>query len=453
MNDLTVGSIRKHIIQFAIPVLVTNMIQLAYILINRIWAGKILGNDAIAVVTIASVIIYAMFSFSIGLSIGVSTITGQYFGAKKMARVKRTVGTAFLLTTILAIIMTVVIQILNKPILELLQTPQSIMATTQSYMNWISYGFIFLFLQLLITFLFRSIGNTKYPLIASTISMVVNAALDPFLMLGIGPFPKMGVDGAALGFVTANFVAFAIGLYLLKKHGKVLDISWKRFFKIDPPMIKAILKIGAPTGFQNVIISLGLTIGQFFIDKSGTDAVAAYGAVSMVANIVLYYSWSISAAISAITAQNIGAEKIKRAVKALRQGYALMFYFTLIVVLISMIKPEWLLVLFLKENGNQAFEIGKIGLRSVSVSYLFMIMLISYDSFYNGAGDTMAAMMITLFGTWVIRIPMMWCLDKFYGVEGIWLALGLSNIVSGVVSFFYFRSGRWKNKSVMRQKN
>ena len=130
-----------------------------------------------------------------------------------------------------------------------------------------------------------------------------------------------------------------------------------------------------------------------------------------------------------------------------------MFYFTLVVVLISIIKPEWLLVLFLKGNGNQAFEIGKIGLRSVAVSYLFMIMLVSFDSFYNGAGDTMAAMMITLFGTWVIRIPLMWYLDKLYGVEGIWLALGLSNIISGVVSFIYFRSGRWKSKGVVNQNN
>jgi len=448
MEDMTVGNIRKHIIVFSFPLLIANLLQLANLFVNRIWAGKFLGQDAISAITVSMVVLYIMFSLAIGLTIGTSTVIAQYFGSKQENKVGKTVALSFAIILIISIIMSFLCIILSGPILKLMNTPYGIFIDARNYLIISSLGLVFLFGQVLIGFIFRAIGDSITPLVFSGISVVVNLILDPFLMLGIYPFPRLEVTGAAIALIISQAVAFFIAIYYLQKKGGIVSLR-KVNFVYDKEVINNILKLGIPTGIENVVISTGIGISQFFIDSFGTAAVASYAAISVMINILLYTGWSISASVSVIAGQNMGAKNIERVKETLNEGLKICMVFALIIALISLLIPKYYLLIFLQVKDVEAINIGIYGSRVLAIPYMFMIMLLLYDSLYNGVGDNIAAMIITIIGIWGFRIPLLFFATKYYGVEGLWYGMGLSYVFSGIISYLYYKTGRWQKKGLI----
>ncbi len=448
MEDMTVGSIRKHIIVFSFPLLIANILQLVNLFVNRIWAGKFLGADAISAISISMIVLYMMFSLAIGLTIGTSTVISQYFGAKQEYKVGKTVALAFLLIFIIAIIMSFITMLFSSSILTLMNTPPAILEEATNYLIITAVGLVFLFEQVLIGFIFRAIGDSITPLVFSGISVVVNVALDPFLMLGIYPFPRLEVKGAAIALVISQFVAFIFALYYLQKKGKIVSLRWKNF-KYDREIIKNLLKLGIPSGIQNLVISTGIGITQVFIDKFGTFAIASFAAISVMINTILYVSWSISAGVSIIAGQNMGAKNLDRVKETLKEGLIISLIFTLIISLISFFIPKLYLLIFLQKEAVEAINIGITGSKILAIPYLFMILLLIFDSLYNGVGDNFTAMIITIISIWGIRIPLIAYTSGVYGVNGLWIGLGLSYVLSGILSYGYYKTGRWKTKGIV----
>ena len=449
MEDMTVGNIRKHIIVFSFPLLIANILQLVNLFVNRIWAGKFLGEDAISAISISMIVLYMMFSLAIGLTIGTSTVISQYFGAKQEHKVGKTVALAFLLIFIIAIIMSFITMLFSSSILTLMNTPPAILEEATNYLIITAVGLVFLFEQVLIGFIFRAIGDSITPLVFSGISVVVNVILDPFLMLGIYPFPRLEVKGAAIALVISQFVAFVFAVYYLQKKGKIVSLRWKNF-QYDREIIKNLLKLGIPSGIQNLVISTGIGITQVFIDKFGTVAIASFAAISVMINTILYVSWSISAGVSIIAGQNMGAKKLDRVKETLREGLIICLIFTLIISLISFFIPKLYLMIFLQKEAVEAINIGVTGSKILAIPYLFMILLLIFDSLYNGVGDNFTAMIITIISIWGIRIPLIAYTSGAYGVNGLWVGLGLSYVLSGILSYGYYKTGRWKTKGIVK---
>ena len=299
MKDMTIGSIRKHIIVFSFPLLISNLLQLVNLFVNRIWAGKFLGEDAIGAISVSMIVLYIVFSMALGLTIGTGTVISQYFGAKQKEKVGRTIALSFVIILTISVIMTIVTMVFSAPILELMNTPQVIFAKAENYLMITALGLVFLFGQVLIGFIFRAIGDSITPLVFSGISVVVNVALDPFLMLGIYPFPRLEVEGAAIALIISQAVAFAFALYYLQKKGGIVSLKLKNL-RYDKEIVKNLLRLGLPSGIQNLVISTGIGITQVFIDKFGTAAIASFAAMSVMINTLFYISWSIAAGVSII---------------------------------------------------------------------------------------------------------------------------------------------------------
>ncbi len=448
MEDMTVGNIRKHIFIFSFPLLINNLLQMANLFVNRIWAGKFLGEDAIGAISISMIVLYIMFSLAIGLTIGTSTVISQYFGAKQQEKIGKTVALSFLLVFIISIIMTVVCIIFSSSILWLMDTPPKILTEARHYLIIAAIGFVFLFEQVLIGFIFRAIGDSITPLIFSGISVVVNVILDPFLMLGIYPFPRMEVEGAAVALVISQLVAFLFAMYALQKKGGLVSFRWKNLV-FEKEIIKNLLKLGLPSGIQNVVISTGIGITQVFIDRFGTAAIASFAAISVVLNIIMYLTWSFAAGVSVIAGQNMGANNIERVKETLKEGIKICMFFTVIISLVTFIAPKLYLMIFLQQGAVEAIHLGIIGSRILAVPYLFLILLLVFDSFYCGVGDNFTAMILTIVSIWGTRIPLMWLSGDYLGVNGLWIGLGLSYVCSGLISYGYYKTGRWKTKGIV----
>ena len=447
MQDMTVGNIRKHIFVFSFPLLISNLLQLLNLFVNRIWAGKFLGQYAIGAISVSMIVLYIVFSMAIGLIIGTSTVISQYFGAKQHEKVKRTVVLSFIVILIISLLMTVATMLFSAPILNLMNTPQVIFVQAKEYLMISALGIVFLFEQVLIGFMFRAIGDSITPLVFSGISVVVNVALDPFLMLGIYPSPKLGVEGAAIALVISQAVAFFFAIYYLQKKGGIVSLRLKNLH-YDKEIIKNLLRLGLPSGIQNLVISTGIGITQIFIDKFGTAAVASFAAISVIINIFFFISWSIAAGVSIIAGQNMGAHNIERVQETLKEGLKICLVFAMVIAFVSIVLPKFFLLIFLQKTAVDAINIGITGLRILGLTYFALIFLVIFDSFYNGVGANFAAMVITIISVWALRIPLIAFTSHRYGINGLWIGLGLSYILSGFISYVYYKTGRWKAKAI-----
>jgi len=319
MKDMTVGDIRSHIIKFALPLFAANILQLANTIIDRMWAGKFISANALGAVAISTSIFFIMISISIGLGSAAAIMISQFFGAKLKDKLKNVVGNSFILIFGTSLISTLCIQLFVDPILQWIQTPAEILPHARDYLLILSLGFVFVLAFNLLNSFFQSIGNSVLPLKFLIISVSINALLDPVLMLGLGPFPRLELKGAALATIFAQMIAFFAGFLYMQRNVKTISVE-KCHFKPHKEIIAKMFKLAVPAMIRFGLLSLGITVIQAFINKFGADAAAGYGAASNVDNLAFFPAVSISAAVSTIVGQNIGAKKMDRAQKALREG-------------------------------------------------------------------------------------------------------------------------------------
>lgn len=447
MKNMTKGNIRKHIIIFSYPLLISNILIVTNLFVNRLWAGKFLGKDAISAITISSAILCIAFSLATGFTLATSTIISQYFGSGKEKKISITVANSFIVIVIISLLMTISMIFSAKPILTLMNTPYEILEIAKNYLLITSIGFPFLFCQILISYFFRAIGNSKIPLVFSSISVIINLLLDPFLMLGIAPFPRLGVTGAAFALLISQLIAFVIALYCLQTKGGNISIKGENFL-FDAEIIKHILRLGIPAAIQSIAVALGMAVTQFFINDFGTNAIAAFSVINIISYLLLYFAWSISAGISVITGQNIGIEAYDRAKETLSEGVKICLLFVSIIIIIGFCFPKIYLLIFLKDSAINAISIGIEGIRILGIPFLFFVSIIIFNSFLNGAGDTFSAMIITVIGMWGLRIPLIWFMSNIFGVTGVWIGLGCSWILSAILSYLYYLTGNWKHKKI-----
>ncbi|MBN2089748.1 MATE family efflux transporter [candidate division KSB1 bacterium] len=448
MLDMTVGDIRNHIIKFSIPIFVANVLQLMNTIVDRIWAGKFISANALAAISISNSIFFIMLSISIGLGLAASIMISQFFGAKVNDKLKTVIGNSFILVIIVSIISTLSVQIFIDPIIGWIQTPPEIVQYTKDYLLVLSIGFIFVMAYNLVTSFFRAIGNSMIPLNFLIVSVVINAILDPILMLGLGPFPRMELKGAALATIIAQFIAFVAGFIYMQRKAPALAVQTIHFHPHREIIIK-MFNLAFPSMIRFGLLSVGLTVIQAFINKFGADASAAFGAAANIDSLAFFPAMTISTAVSTIVGQNIGAHKIDRAQKALVEGIKITLFLDFFISLAAFFFPRALLSIFLNENSAVALEIGANYLRIIAVPYLFIMCVIVIIGLIQGAGDTMATLILSIINLWMIRVPLVIFMSNRFGINGIWTAIGAAFIIDFVVTYFYYRLGFWKKKALV----
>lgn len=449
-TDLTVGSIPRHLLAFSIPMLLGNFIQIGYSIVNTIWVGHIVGKDAVGAAGVSFPILFILIGIASGVTMATTILVSQFYGAKDFNMVEKVVNTSFSVSLILGTVLTIAGLISSDYLLKLMKTPPENFAFASSYLKISLAGFILMYLGFLIMSILRGIGDTVTPLIFMAIGVGINAILDPLLIAGFGPFPELGLNGAAYASLIAQVIATIIGLIYLNRKNHIIAFNPKNFI-LDRHITLLLFKVGFPSMIQQSLVSIGAAFISSFVNGFGSAATDAFSAVGRVDSVAFMPAMSMSMAASALTGQNIGANKIERVKEIFKWGILMTTVITIFISIFAASFPRLILIMFGLGNDAEVLGIGITYLRIVGLSYiLFAIMFIS-NGIINGAGHTITTMLFSLLSLWVVRVPLSWLLSQTkLGIVGIWVSIVASYAVVMVISLSYYYSGRWK-KAVIRK--
>ncbi len=446
MKNLTEGNSGSLIFKFAIPMLIGNVFQQLYNIVDSIIVGRYVGKEALAAVGASFPLIFMLISFVVGVAMGTTIIISQYFGARDMKMVKRSIDTMYIFLFVASIIVTILGISLSGPVFRLIKLPEEVIPQAISYFNVYLGGMIFFFGFNGISAILRGLGDSKTPLYFLIISTVMNIALD---LLFVAVF-EWGVAGAAWATVISQAGAFLTGiLYLNRTNAMVKLNSLKLVF--DKAVFRKSLAIGLPTGLQQTFVSLGMLAIMRIVNDFGTDVIAAYSAAVRLDSLAAMPAMNFGAALSTFVGQNLGANKPERVKQGLKATFFMAGALALFTSLVVIIFRQPLMSLFTTDTA--VIGIGTNYLVIVSSFYIFFATMFVIGGVMRGAGDTLIPMFITLFALWAIRIPAAWIMSRYMGVDGIWWSIPVAWFIGMVLSYLYYLKGNWKSKVVVKHRH
>lgn len=445
MKNLTEGNSGSLIFKFAMPMLIGNVFQQLYNIVDSVVVGRYVGKEALAAVGASFPLIFMLISFVVGVAMGTTIIISQYFGAKDMKMVRRSIDTMYIFLFVASIIVTILGITLSKPIFRLINLPEDVMPQAVAYFNVYITGMIFFFGFNGISAVLRGLGDSKTPLYFLIISTVMNVALD---LIFVAVF-KWGIAGAAWATVISQAGAFITGIiYLNRTHEVVKLNSFKLVF--DKAIFRKSLKIGLPTGLQQTFVSMGMLAITRIVNGFGTDVIAAYSAAGRLDSIAGMPAMNFGAALSTFVGQNLGANKPDRVKQGLKATFMMSGALALITSLFVILFRHQLIHLFTEDAA--VISIGAQYLVIVSSFYIFFSSMFVIGGVMRGAGDTLIPMFISLFALWAIRIPAAWIMSRYFGVAGIWWSIPMAWFIGMTLSYLYYLKGNWKKKVVVRKR-
>jgi putative MATE family efflux protein len=442
MKDLTVGKEGRLILNFAIPMLLGNIFQQMYQIIDSIVVGNHIGKEALAAVGASFPIIFILISLIIGIASGSTVIIAQYYGAKDMNRVRRSIDTMFIFLFFASIIATILGISLSKYIFLLLGLPREILPQAMTYLNVFMLGTIPSFGYNGVSAVLRGLGDSKTPLYFLLISTIMNIIL---VILFVMVF-EWGIAGAAAATVIAQTGAFVTAALYLNRTHKVVHVSFTHL-TFDRELFRQSIRIGLPTGVQQTFVSLGMAALLGIVNKFGTNVIAAYSLAGRIDSFAGVPAMIFSQALSTFTGQNLGAKKPERVKKGFVSTLMMSGIYSIAVTILVVFFGRYITGLFTKDY--EVIRIGTEYLVIISSFYILFSTMLTINGLLRGAGDTMIPMFISLFSLWIIRIPIAWLLSGKIGETGIWWSIPIGWAFGTLVYYLYYLTGKWKSKVVV----
>jgi putative MATE family efflux protein len=449
-TDMTVGSIPRHLLRFSIPMLIGNLIQIGYSIINTIWVGHLVGENAVGAIGVSFPVFFTLLGLSMGVSLASTILIAQYYGAKDYKMVERVVGNSFSLALIVGTILTVSSLLLSDFLLRLMDTPPENFAMASSYLKITLAAFILFYLGFLINSILRGIGDAVTPLVFMSIGIGINAVLDPFFIGGWGPFASRGLNGAAYATIVSQVTAVAISIVYLNRKGHFVAFNPKKLI-IDRHITFLLFKIGFPSIIQQSLISISGMFVATFVNSFGAAAANAFGAVMRVDMFAFMPAMSMSMAVATLTGQNLGAGRPERVKYIFKSGVMMTSSITVLISIIVVTLSRLILIMFGLGEDARVMDIGVAYLHIAGSCYIFFAIMFISNGVINGSGHTIITMVFTLLSLWLVRVPFAWFLSKTsLGTTGIWIAIACSFFVTMIVSLTYYFSGRWKKSAIIK---
>ncbi len=443
MKDLSVGNVRKQILYFALPMLIGNVFQLMYNVVDRLIVGRVIGKEALAAVGASFPVIFVLISFFIGVAIGFTIAIAQYFGNKDLNNVRRTIDTLYILIFFASIIVSVVGVLFSDEIFQLINLPVEVRPEANTYFKIYMSGALLFFGFSGTSAILRGLGDSKTPLYFMVISTITNIILDLLFVLVF----KMGVAGAALATVISQGGAFISAIIYLNKTHEVINLSWRKMV-FDVQIFWKSFRVGTPIGLQQLFVALGMSVMFLLVNPFGTDAVAAYTAVFTIGSFVSLPAMNFAAALSTFVGQNLGANKPERVHYGLIETMKMVSLLVLMITAISIIFRKPIMQIF--TSDAEVVRIGAEYLIIVGWFYITFSTMFIIGAVMRGAGDTVIPMIITFIALWLVRIPGCYFLSQQYGVTGIWWGIPIAWVIGMTLSYFYYLTGRWKKKTIVK---
>ena len=450
INNLTEGKPLKLLFFFAVPMVVGNLFQQLYNMVDSMVVGRFVGEDALAAVGSSFPVVFLAVAVAAGLSMGCTVVISQFFGAGKIREMKVTVSTALISLGVIGLIIMGIGELTSFPLLKLLGTDPDIMTDSLAYLRIYFGGAVFLFLYNSLNGIYNALGDSQTPLKFLMVSALTNIVLDLLFVIKF----HMGVAGVAWATLIAQglcaFISFFVLVRRLRRMEDGPGAREKEFSYFDMDAARRIAKVGVPSMLQQSIVSVSMMMMQGLVNTFGKVLVAGYTAATKIDTLAMLPNMNISNAMSSFTAQNIGAGKYERVREGLKACILMVVAFSLLITIILFLFGNQLLSLFLDPGDTSgALGYGLSYMHTVSVFYILMGLLFVPNGMLRGAGD-MGAFTISSMANLFSRVAIAYALVYLtpLGANAIWWSIPAGWLIGATVSLLRVKSGKWMRKAV-----
>lgn len=444
-RDLLQGNIARNVWALATPMMLENILQTTFNVVDMIWVGR-LGENALAAVAMSGSILMVIMTLIIGIATGTVAMVARFTGAGDKKKANEVARQSLILSFIASSLLAAAGFGLAEGMLKLLGAAPEVVVLGTGYLKILLVGGTMMFLLFLTEAILRGAGDALTPMAILIAVTLLNAVLSPLLIFGVG-FPGLGVNGAALATVLARSIGVVIAFRVLFRGNSSIHLEWRNL-KINFGLMGKIIRVGTPNSIQMSLKGLMGVVLMAIVARYGTYAVAAYGVGLRIMMLVFMPAFGLATAAATLVGQNLGAGKPQRAYlsawTATRFNILIMGTVGIIFLLFA---PH--LIGFFNPNP-QVIEIGTAYLRITSLGYLFIAMGVVLGRALTGAGDTVSPLVITFLSLWCLQIPLALILPRSFhlGVAGVWWAILISTAVHGTTTTGWFQRGRWKRKEI-----
>ncbi|WP_439489541.1 MATE family efflux transporter [Algoriphagus sp.] len=450
-TDLSQGSLIRSLFTLAWPIIMANILQTAYQLIDTFWLGR-LGANAVAAVSISFPILFLVLSLGAGLTLAGTVIVSQFKGAEDDKMIDFASSQTVFVVFLISILLAVVGYFSATPLMSLVGAGPEILEDSVTYFKVSSFGFVFLFLFFVFQSLMRGIGNVLLPMYIVFGTVLLNLVLDPLFIFGFGTIEGYGVAGAAIASIITQGLSAAAGLFILFRGKQGIKIKLKSM-RPQFTWVKRLFELGIPASLEQSSRAAAMTVMVMLVTSYGSEIVAAYGIGARILSLVIVPALGMGIATTTLIGQNIGAGQIKRAEKIGDLSAAVAFFGLTAIGLILFLFAETLTAFFVP-NDPQVIKDGARFIKIMSLSFGLLGVQQVLNGVFNGSRFTQASMLISIFSLWVVRFPVAFILSHKTDLsfEGIWWAFPISNLVAALVAFSYYKTGYWKIRTFRNRK-
>lgn len=425
---------------FAMPIILGNLFQQTYTMVDSAIVGRFVSEQALAAVGASYSLTNIFICVAIGGGIGASVTVSRYFGAGKLGEMKTAIYTALLVFLGISLSLGLVGLILGRQIMVLLNTPEDVLDMAAAYLRIYFAGLPFLFMYNILSSMFNALGKSRIPLGFLIFSSLFNIGLDWYFVTRL----SMGVTGVAWATLIAQGISAMLSFGVLLGQLREMACPATGFFTVSelPPMAK----IALPSILQQSTVSIGMMLVQSVVNSFGSETLAGFSAAMRVESLCIVPMSGIGSALSSFTAQNMGAGSPKRVVEGYRAATKLVIAFALLIALALNLFTDRIVMAFLGEEGTRtAMETGTGYLRFMSVFFCLIGFKISVDGLLRGAGD-MTMFTIANLVNLGIRVAVAMIFAPKYGISMVWTAVPIGWFANWAISYLEYRTGKWKQK-------
>jgi putative efflux protein, MATE family len=456
--NLTDGSIPKSLFYLSFPIVVTNLLQVGYNLADTFWLGRY-STEALAAISLGFPLVYLFISLGLGFTVAGSVLVAQHTGADEPERAEYAASQTVSLTLLAGAGLGALGFVFVSDLLRVFGASQTVLTLATEYMEVISLGLPFLFGFTVFIALMRGAGDTVTPMLVMLGTVVLNVAIDPLLIFGVGPLPPMGVEGAAVATVVSRGSAMVVGFWLMLRGAHGIRIHPRQMVP-DLEYSRTLVRIGVPASVENTGRAVSINAVLLIVTLFSTPVVAAFGVGIRVFSMVFMPAIAIDRGVETMTGQNIGAGRADRVVATNRfAAKASFLILSALGVLTFVFAPE---IIRLFDDSPAVVAEGATFLRWIAPTFGFVGVLRAYSGGFRGAGKTLtaAAIAVVLFG--FVRLPIAYVASQgLVPVDvwlfssptpsGIWLAFPVSGIVAAAVATVWFELGNWRGMELTGQ--
>ena len=429
------GPVGRHLVDMTVPTLFGIFTMMAQTFADAYFIGQV-GDRELAALSFAFPILMIVTSVAIGLGAGTSSVVARAVGSHNHRRARRLATDSLLLSFIITASICVVGVATIGSLFRLMGAPEDMIPMISAYMTILYSGVPFVVVGMVGISSMRATGETRLPGMLMVMAAIANVILDPLLIFGVGPFPRMELNGAATAALAARGAMCIGSLYFLYHRLDMLT-----FKRPDPGELRKswvdILHVGIPAAGTNVIIPIATGVITAMIARYGPEAVAGFGVATRIEAVTLVVFYSMSAIIGPFVGQNMSAGKADRIFLALRLCVLFCLGFGLVIAAMLALGSSWLPTLF--SDNPDVTRVAALFLWIAPVSYGTYGMVMVMNASFNGMGKPMPAVMVSVARMAIIYVPLAIVSNHFFGIAGIFGSYAIANVVAGIFSYAWAR--------------